>query len=107
VRNLHAHHVVFWRDGGRTDLGNLVLVCSRHHTLIHRDGYQLVLSPDRTLTVRTRDDIPVLHHPGLPWQPAAGLDVDERIDRHTLPPMWDGDRLDLRHVVWSVLHQAA
>jgi hypothetical protein len=107
VRNLHAHHVVFWREGGPTDLRNLVLVCSRHHTLIHRDGYQLVLSPDRRLTVRTRDDIPVLHHPGLPWQPAVGLDEHERIARHTLPPMWDGDRLDLRHVVWSVLHQAA
>jgi hypothetical protein len=107
VRKLHAHHVVFWRAGGRTDLCNLVLVCSRHHTLIHQDGYQLVLSTDRTLTVRTRDDIPVRHHPGLPWQPAAGLDVDERIDRHTLPPMWDGDRLDLTHVVWSVLHQVA
>ena len=107
VRKLHAHHVVFWRDGGRTDLANLVLVCSRHHTLIHKDGFQLVLSPNRTLTVRTRDDIPVQHHPPLPWRPAAELDIDERVDRHTLPPNWDGDPLDLGHVVWTVLQQAS
>ena len=33
---LHAHHVARWgRDGGRTDLGNLVLVCTFHHRHIH------------------------------------------------------------------------
>jgi hypothetical protein len=107
VKKLHAHHVVFWRDGGPTDLANLVLVCSRHHTLIHSKGFQLVLSPDRTLTVRTAADIPVPHAPELQRQSALDLDVDERIDRDTLPPLWDGDRLDLDHVVWAMLHQAA
>ncbi|MEO6204580.1 MAG: DUF222 domain-containing protein [Mycobacteriales bacterium] len=32
TRHLHAHHVRFWRDAGATDLANLVLVCSRHHS---------------------------------------------------------------------------
>jgi HNH endonuclease len=30
-----AHHVLAWTDGGATDLGNLVLLCRRHHRLIH------------------------------------------------------------------------
>jgi hypothetical protein len=30
-----AHHVRHWADGGATDLGNLVLLCRRHHRLIH------------------------------------------------------------------------
>ena len=32
-----AHHVKHWADGGPTSLGNLVLLCGRHHTLVH-DG---------------------------------------------------------------------
>jgi hypothetical protein len=31
-----AHRVVHWADGGPTSLSNLVLLCRRHHRLIHR-----------------------------------------------------------------------
>jgi hypothetical protein len=34
-----AHHIVFWRDGGGTDLGNLALLCSWHHKLVHEYGW--------------------------------------------------------------------
>lgn len=30
-----AHHLVFWDDGGETDLDNLVLLCRHHHRAIH------------------------------------------------------------------------
>jgi hypothetical protein len=33
-----AHHVVHWADGGPTAASNLVLLCRRHHRLIHRHG---------------------------------------------------------------------
>jgi predicted restriction endonuclease len=33
-----AHHVVHWADGGRTALQNLVLLCRRHHGMVHRSG---------------------------------------------------------------------
>jgi hypothetical protein len=33
-----AHHVVHWADGGSTALSNLVLLCRRHHRLVHEDG---------------------------------------------------------------------
>jgi hypothetical protein len=36
-----AHHVTFWRHGGRTDLDNLVLICSFHHMLVHELGWRL------------------------------------------------------------------
>lgn len=32
-----AHHLREWEDGGPTDLNNLALLCSRHHTVVHRD----------------------------------------------------------------------
>jgi hypothetical protein len=40
-RFTHAHHLVWWQHGGRTDLDNLVLVCSFHHRLVHEHGWRL------------------------------------------------------------------
>jgi len=42
TRNLHAHHVVHWARGGRTDLANLVLLCGHHHRTVHRDAWRLL-----------------------------------------------------------------
>jgi hypothetical protein len=42
-----AHHVVHWAKGGRTGLSNLVLLCRRHHRLVHTGGgFSLELSGD-------------------------------------------------------------
>ncbi len=30
-----AHHLVFWADGGPTNLDNATLLCQRHHTVVH------------------------------------------------------------------------
>lgn len=43
-----AHHITHWLHGGPTDLDNLMLLCRRHHALVHqgaatiRDGTVLV-----------------------------------------------------------------
>ncbi len=37
----NAHHLVHWGHGGGTDVENLVLLCYRHHWLIHEGGWQL------------------------------------------------------------------
>ena len=42
-RFLNAHHVVHWEQGGRTDLGNLTLVCHFHHKLVHEFGWTVRL----------------------------------------------------------------
>jgi hypothetical protein len=37
-----AHHVVHWADGGPTALPNLILLCRRHHRMVHeRRGFRL------------------------------------------------------------------
>jgi len=47
-----AHHLVHWAQGGTTELGNLVLLCHRHHRMVHEGGWQLVRTDDqRLLTV--------------------------------------------------------
>jgi hypothetical protein len=39
-----AHHVVHWADGGPTALQNLVLLCRRHHRMVHEHrGFRLGL----------------------------------------------------------------
>jgi hypothetical protein len=47
-----AHHVVHWIHGGSSDLDNLVLLCHRHHWMVHEGGWQIVRGDDgRMLTV--------------------------------------------------------
>lgn len=46
-----AHHVVHWTHGGTTDLDNLVLLCHRHHWMVHEGGWQLVRADDSILTI--------------------------------------------------------
>jgi hypothetical protein len=40
-RFTEAHHIVWWRNGGRTDLDNLLLICSFHHRLVHEYGWRV------------------------------------------------------------------
>jgi hypothetical protein len=50
-----GHHLWHWEHGGPTNLGNLVLLCSHHHQLIHRKGWEIELLPTGTVEV-TRPD---------------------------------------------------
>ena len=49
------HHIIWWRNGGRTDLANLLPVCTRHHAKIHHDGWTVALGPNRELTLTLPD----------------------------------------------------
>jgi len=60
-----GHHVIWFSRGGPTAMRNLVLLCSRHHHLLHRPGWSATLAIDGTLTVtfpdgRTRTSSPPL-----------------------------------------------
>jgi hypothetical protein len=59
--------VIWWRNSGTTDIDNLALVCSRHHTLIHTGEWLLEI----------RD--------GVPWvTPPAWVDPLRRPIRNTV-----------------------
>ncbi|WP_181775363.1 HNH endonuclease signature motif containing protein [Amycolatopsis pittospori] len=45
-KGCHAHHIHHWADGGRTDLRNLVLLCSFHHRLIHHGEWEVRMAAD-------------------------------------------------------------
>lgn len=38
---LIAHHIAYWDRGGPTRLDNLVLLCKRHHRIVHRQSLQI------------------------------------------------------------------
>lgn len=40
-RFLQCHHVEHWSNGGETTLDNLLLLCTRHHTLVHEGGFSI------------------------------------------------------------------
>jgi hypothetical protein len=97
-----AHHVVHWADGGTTGLSNLLLLCRRHHRLVHQPGgFRLEMSeagpafrrPDGTrLGDGPRPALP----PGrsLPDR-AFHLELDEPVELHgVLHRELPGDRLD-------------
>jgi hypothetical protein len=41
-----GHHLLSWINGGPTDLDNLVLLCRRHHRMVHEGGWQLIKTED-------------------------------------------------------------
>jgi hypothetical protein len=49
TRWLHAHHLTHWADGGPTDPDNLVLLCGRHHRVVHEGGWQVTSASDGTV----------------------------------------------------------
>jgi hypothetical protein len=47
---IHAHHVVPWKPGGRTDLENLVVLCSHHHHAVHSNAWSVSGNANEVLT---------------------------------------------------------
>ena len=73
-RYTKAHHVIWWRCGGTTNIDNLLPLCERHHHRVHDDGWRLHLAPDRTLTINYPDGTTRIA--GQPASSAQGRDAD-------------------------------
>ena len=46
-----GHHLLHWIRGGSTDLSNLVLLCHRHHWMVHEGKWQIVRGEGDTYLV--------------------------------------------------------
>jgi len=53
ARRTHAHHIEHWAHGGKTDLDNLVLLCSYHHHRLHEGVVQAERCSSGGLRFRT------------------------------------------------------
>ncbi len=97
TRHMHAHHVQHWLHGGRTDVDNLVLICSFHHAVLHDHGYLIQRRSDGWEFLRP-DGSPIPAPVVLSGNAESLVEMNTRarlrIDRRTLTPHWYGERLD-------------
>jgi hypothetical protein len=68
-RFTQAHHIVWWGDGGPTDLDNLILLCFFHHRLVHEHGWAVHRDESGSLRWYEPDGS---HHQLVPASPEAG-----------------------------------
>lgn len=59
-RFVDAHHIHHWAAGGHTKLSNLVLLCRRHHRLLHEGGFAVEALPSGALRFRRPDGRAIL-----------------------------------------------
>jgi hypothetical protein len=96
ARRCDAHHIEHWADGGSTSLDNLMLVCRRHHTLVHEGGIRVERDALGGLNfVRPDGRVIALSPP----RPAGCLRaLPDNGSAKTLP-CWDGTRFNLGYVI--------
>ena len=106
-KHCDAHHIVHWADGGETKLSNLVLLCRRHHRLLHEGGFGVRLAGDGAVQFTDARGRPLERSPA---PPPVGLDAARELVEHLenagVPitgkesmPTWDGKPLNLPYVM--------
>jgi Domain of unknown function (DUF222)/HNH endonuclease len=103
-RYLHAHHIEHWAHGGRTDLSNLIQLCSHHHRLVHEEGYAVERRVGGAVLFRRPDGRTVPAVPRAPRGESAVLPRAHRavglaIDDTTCVPCVHSVRM---HLPWIV-----
>jgi hypothetical protein len=110
-RFVDAHHVVHWADGGATNMDNLVLLCRRHHRLVHEGGFGVRRSgrgsfefsyPDGRIlpegpAARFRGNVVAIRRRNR----QHGLEIDQ----DTLRSRWRGERMDLGLAVEALIRR--
>ena len=108
TRFVDGHHIKHWADGGETSLDNLVLLCRRHHHLVHEGGFACEKSADGEVFFKDQREQTLERWSVLPGV-AADHDVrkwmdreffEANIDSETCTAKWyAGDRMDWQMAV--------
>jgi hypothetical protein len=100
TRFVDAHHIHHWADGGETKMDNLVLLCRRHHRLVHEEGYGIQTGAFGafTFTLPDRRVLSNNHHGRFRGNAVELRILNHRnsleIDQHTAVPHLDHGHLD-------------
>jgi hypothetical protein len=70
-RYVDGHHLKHWINGGETVPGNMTLLCTHHHRLLHEGAFSIVKEADETLRFITADGRTI---------PRCGYRVEEFVD---------------------------
>ena len=77
TRFVDAHHIRHWSAGGETSLDNLMLLCSRHHRLVHEGGFIIERDYQNQWFFKRPDGRAV---PGCGYRAQDMIDVDATVD---------------------------
>jgi hypothetical protein len=86
---------VHWADGGQTDLKNTVLLCRRHHRLVHEEGHRICLGKEGRVAFFAPSGKaiaaapPPLGPPGHTSSPDPVGDLIRDNRRRGIHPQWD------------------
>ena len=105
-RGVDAHHVQHWLHLGPTKLANLVLLCRRHHTLVHEGGFDLRMNSQGQPEFRTPEGAALLEFPALVpsahdpahWHRAA-------VSGSAVASRWAGEQVDVGYVAGVIAQQ--
>lgn len=103
ARRCDAHHLVHWADGGPTALDNLVLLCRRHHTLVHEQGFGVERPVNGDVVFRRPDGRPIEVSPRTTWN--GGQLLRDSVNPRSLR-CWDGTPFNVAYAI-DVLHERA
>jgi len=97
-----GHHIQHWADGGETSLDNLVLLCRRHHHLVHEGGFACERTSDGEVVFKDQRQEPLPNW--SPMTPIANQDISDwlngeffemGIDADSCSAQWyAGERMD-------------
>ena len=110
ARFLHGHHVKHWLHGGETSLGNLVMLCTFHHHLVHEGGWRVAAGAANTFVFRSPTGKPLGSEPPRDLPDHAPQWLREWADKRNLGlgpdvnmPQWDGKAPDYNSAVGRLL----
>jgi hypothetical protein len=102
-RFVDAHHIVHWADGGETSMDNLVLLCRRHHRLVHEGGFGVHIGAGNEIwfSYPTGDTLPATADGRFRGNAelirVLSAEKELEINPRTLPPEWDPGPMDYNY----------
>ncbi|MFA5890160.1 MAG: DUF222 domain-containing protein [Actinomycetota bacterium] len=106
ARRVDAHHIRHWSRGGETSLENLVLLCRRHHRLVHEGGFVMEDAGFQRFAFRRSDGSIMDARPPVVDESGAGLARAHGVfglGPETTRSLWDGTRPDYSIAVAGLL----
>lgn len=96
TKGLDVHHITHWVDGGPTDPSNLVTLCSRHHTLLHKGHFSISGDAEQLPGPGQADGLTVTNDAGETFRPPQPRPPDGQPAASYKHPL--GERLRPRDV---------
>jgi hypothetical protein len=114
TRFVDAHHIHHWCEGGETRLDNLILLCRRHHTLLHQEGFEIAQGTEGFEFVRPDGRMlpyalaTQFAESAEPQDGSLSIEAEDKalglnIDARTAVTLWLGESMDYGFAVGTLM----